>query len=151
MRNALPVLGEDAATLKPRLQHEHDGRQRPRLQMRYLLASGQAHTRWDVAQLLGVHRQTIGHGLARYATGGVETLLDLDVPVGKPCSLPPHVLAAREQALRHPAGFASDEALRPWVQQTHHLAVNYHTLYTLVRTRFHAKLKGPRPSHTQNP
>jgi hypothetical protein len=61
MRNALPVIGEDAEALKQRLQHEHDGRKRSRLQMIYLLASGQAHTRRDVARLLGVHRHTIGH------------------------------------------------------------------------------------------
>jgi hypothetical protein len=61
------------------------------------------------------------------------------------------VLAAIEQALRQPAGFASYEALRQWVQQTYHLEVNYHTLYTIVRTRFKAKLKVPRPSHTKKP
>jgi transposase len=151
MRNALPLMSEDAATLKQRLQHEHEGRKRPRLQRLYLLASGQACTRRDVAQLLGVPRHTIGHWLARYATGGLGTLLDLSVPAGKPCSLPPHVLAAREQALRHPVGFASYEALRQWLQQTHHLGVNDHTRYTIVRTRFNAKLKVPRPSHTKNP
>jgi transposase len=151
MRNAIPVISEDAATLKQRLQHEHDGRKRPRLQMLYLLASGQAHTRREVAQLLGVHRHTIGHWLARYATGGLETLLDLYVPAGKPLSLPPHVLAALEQALQRPAGFASYEALRQWIKQTHQLEVNYHTLYTIVRTRFNAKLKVPRPSHTKKP
>jgi hypothetical protein len=107
MRNALPVIREDAATLKQRLQHAHDGRKRPRLQRLYLLASGQAYTRRDVAQLLGVHRHTIGHWLARDVTGGLETLLDLYVPAGTPLSLPPHVLAAIEQALRQPAGFAS--------------------------------------------
>jgi transposase len=149
MRNALPVIREDAAALKQRLQHEHDGRKRPRLQMLYLLASGQAHTRRDVARLLGVHRHTIGHWLARYATGGVETLLALYVPAGKPLSLPPPVLAAIEQALQRPAGFASYEALRQWVKHTHHLEVNYHTLYSIVRTRFNAKLKVPRPSHTK--
>jgi transposase len=151
MRTARPVIREDAATLKQRLQHEHDGRKRPRLPMLYLLASGQARTRRDVAQLLGVHRHTIGHWLARNATGGLETLLDLYVPAGKPLSLPPPVRAALEQALRQPAGFASYEALRQWVQQPHHLEVNDHTLYTSVRTRFNAKLKVPRPSHTKKP
>ena len=29
--------------------------------------------------------------------------------------------------------------------------VKYHTLYTIVRTRFKAKLKVPRPSHTKKP
>jgi transposase len=119
--------------------------------MLYLLASGQAQTRRDVAQLLGVHRNTIGHWLARYTTGGVETLLDLHVPTGKPLSLPPDILAALEQALRQPTGFASYEAVRQWVQQTYHLDINYHTLYTIVRSKFKATLKVPRPSHTKKP
>ena len=65
--------------------------------------------------------------------------------------LPPDVLAAIEQTLRQPAGVASYEALRQWVRQTHHLDVNYHTLYTIVRTKLKAKLKVPRPSHTKKP
>ena len=66
-------------------------------------------------------------------------------------SLPSDVLAGLEQVLRQLAGFASDEALRQWVQQTYGVAVNYHTLYTIVRTRFKAKLEVPRPSHTKKP
>jgi transposase len=151
MRNAVPIITEAAEALKERLHRERDGRKRSRLQLLYLLASGQAQTRRDVAQLLGVHRNTIGHWLARYAAGGLEAWLDLYVPPGKPLSLPPDVLAALEQALQQPAGFASYEALRQWVQQSYHLDVNYHTLYTIVRTRFHTKLKVPRPSHTKKP
>jgi transposase len=151
MRKALPVITEDVENLKQRLQRAHDGRKRPRLQMLYLLASGQAQTRQDVAQLLGVHRNTIGHWLAVYETGGLDALLEVYVPAGKPISLSPEVLAAIEQALQEPAGFASYEALRQWVQRTHHVEVNYHTLYTIVRTRFKAKLKVPRPSHTKKP
>lgn len=151
MRKALPVITEDAELLKQRLHGEHDGRQKPRRQMLYLLASGQAHTRHDVAQLLGVHRNTIGHWLARYEAGGLEALLDLYVPAGKPLSLSPEVLAAIAHALQRPAGFASYEALRQWVKQTHHLDVNYHTLYSIVRTKLQAKLKVPRPSHTKKP
>lgn len=151
MRNALPVMTEDVETLRQRLQREQDGRKKPRLQMLYLLASGQAQTRQAVAQLLGVHRNTIGHWLAIYARGGLEALRATYVPAGKPISLAPEVLAAIEQALRAPAGFAFYEALRPWVKQTPHVEVNYHTLYTIVRTRFRAKLKVPRPSHTKKP
>jgi transposase len=105
----------------------------------------------EVAQLLGVHRHTIGHWLRRYEGGGLEVLLQMSIPAGKPLSLPPAVLAAIEQALRQPAGFASYEALRQWVQQTYHLEVNDHTLYTSVRTRFKATLEVPRPSHTKKP
>jgi putative transposase len=149
MRHVLPVIGEDAETLKQRLQHERNSRKKSRLQMLYLLASGQAQTRRDVAQLMGVHRNTIGHWLALYATGGLEALLDLYVPMGKPLSLPPDVLAGLEHALRQPAGFASYEAVRQWIKQRYQLDVKYHTLYTIVRTRFNAKLKVPRPSHTK--
>lgn len=151
MRKALPVITEAIETLKQRLQRERDGRKKPRLQMLYLLASGQAQTRHGVAQVLGVHRNTIGHWLAIYETGGLGALLKVYVPAGKPVSLSPEVLAALAQALQEPAGFASYEALRRWVQQTHHVEVNYHTLYTIVRTRFRAKLKVPRPSHTKKP
>ena len=82
--------------------------------MLYLLASGQAQTRQDVARLLGVHRNTIGHWLAIYATGGLAALLAVYVPAGKPISLSPGVLASIEQALQEPAGFASYAALRQW-------------------------------------
>jgi hypothetical protein len=119
--------------------------------MLYRLASGQAQSRRAVAQLLGMHRNPSGHGLASYEAGGLETVLAVDVPAGKPCSLPPDVLAAMEQALRQPAGFASYEALRPWVRQPDQLEVNDHPLDTIVRSRFKAKLTVPRPRHTKTP
>jgi transposase len=149
MHRAIPYISEHADELKQCLQHEHDGHKKPRLQMLYLLASGQAHTRQDVARLLGVHRNTVGRWLALYATGGLDSLLATYVPAGKPVSLAPAVLASLEQALRRPEGFASYEALRQWVRRTHGVHVKYKTLYTIVRTRFRAKLKVPRPSHTK--
>jgi hypothetical protein len=149
MRKAIPRIPDHADALKHRLQHEHDGHKKPRLQMLYLLASGQARTRQAVAHLLGVHRNAIGRSLALYAAGGLDALLATYVPAGKPVSLAPAVLASLEQALHRPDGFASYEALRQWVRQTHGVEVKYKTLYALVRTRFRAKLKVPRPSHTK--
>jgi transposase len=149
MRNPVPPIREDEATLKQRLQQEHDGHKKPRLQMRYLLATRQAQDRQDVARLLGVHRNTIGRWLARDAAGGMDALLATYVPPGKPISLAPAVLASLEQVLRRPEGFASYEVLRQWVAQTHGVQINYKTLYTLVRTRVKTKLKVPRPSHTK--
>jgi transposase len=72
MCRVLPATTEDAATWKRRLRHEHAGGKKLRRQMLPVLASGQAQTRQDVARLLGVHRHTIGHWLARYETGGLE-------------------------------------------------------------------------------
>jgi transposase len=149
MRKALPAITERADELKQRLRHEQDGHKKPRLQRLYVLASAQAHSRQDAAHLLGVHRNTIGRWLALYSAGGVHALLAIYVPAGKPVSLAPAVLASLEQALHRPEGFASYEALRQWVRRTHGVEVNYKTLYRLVRTRFRAKLKVPRPSHTK--
>jgi transposase len=149
MHRAIPYISEHGDELKQRLRHEQDGHKRPRLQMLYLLASGQAHSRQAVARLLGVHRNTVGRWLALYAAGGLDSLLATYVPSGKPVSLAPAVLASLEQALRRPEGFASYEALRQWVRRTHGVHVKYKTLYTIVRTRFRAKLKVPRPSHTK--
>ena len=151
MHNAIPPIDEEVAALKERLRHEHDGHKKPRLQMLYLLASGQAHSRQEVARLRGVHRNTISRWLALYAAGGLEAVLATYVPAGKPISLAPHVLASLEQALHRPEGFASYEELRQWVRRTHGVEVKYKTLYTMVRTRFKAKLKVARPTHTHKP
>jgi hypothetical protein len=151
MRQALPVITQDAELLKQRLQGEREGGKKPRLQLLSRLVSGQAHTRQGVAPLLGVQRHTVGHWLAIYEAGGLEALLALDVPAGKPLFPPPDVLAAMAQALRPPAGFASYVARRQWGKQTYHLDVNSHPRSTIVRTKLKAKLKVPRPRHTKSP
>jgi hypothetical protein len=91
------------------------------------------------------------YGLARDEAGGLEALLARYVPAGQPLSRPPDVLAAIAPALRQPAGFAASAALRQWVRQTQPLEVHSHTLYTIVRPRFNAPLKVPRPHHTKTP
>jgi transposase len=149
MYRVTPRIREHVNELRPRLHHEHDGHNKPRLQMLYLLASGHAHSRQEVAQLLGVHRHTIGRWLAIYGAGGLQALLATYVPAGKSVSLAPAILASLEEALRRPEGFASYEALRQWVRRTHGVEVHYKTLYAMVRKRFRAKLKMPRPSHTK--
>lgn len=149
MRRAIPAISETVDALKQHLRQERNVHKQQRLQMLYLLASGQAHERQDVAALLGVHRNTIGRWLAIYATGGLKALLDIYVAKGKPLSLAPDVLSSIEQAVRQPTGFASYHALQQWVRQQHGLDVKYKTLYTIVRTRFKTKLKVPRPSHTK--
>ena len=151
MRTAIPPLTEHATDLKQRLQREHDGHKKPRLQMLYLLASSASPGPPGRGASAGRPSQHHWPLAGPYAAGGLDALLATYIPAGKPVSLAPAVLASLEQALRRPEGFASYEALRQWVRQTHGVEVKYKTLYTLVRVRFKAKLKVARPSHTKKP
>jgi transposase-like protein len=94
MNRAMPVIQESADDLKHRLQQERDPRKRQRLQLLYLIASGQARRRTHAAQLLGVERNTVGRWLTQYAQGGLAALLDLDVPQGRAPALAPDQRAA---------------------------------------------------------
>ncbi len=107
MRRAMPPITECVDDLKQRLQREQDRRNKPRLHRRYLLVTGHAQTRQQLAILLGLSRNTVGHWLASYEAGGLPALLDVYVPRGKRLSLAPEVLASLEQAVRQPDGFAS--------------------------------------------
>jgi len=46
MHRAIPLISEHVDELKQHLRHEHDGHQKPRLQMLYILASGPVRTRF---------------------------------------------------------------------------------------------------------
>jgi hypothetical protein len=106
--------------------------------------------RHDVAQLRGVQRHPLGHGLALYQAGGLDALRARDVPAGKRLSLPPNVLAALAQVRRQPAGFASFEALRRGLKQTPPRDGHDHTRSPIGRP-MKATLKVPRPRHTKTP
>jgi hypothetical protein len=151
MRTAIPPTADHRDALKQRLQREHDGHKKPRLQMLSLLASRQARTSQDVARLLRGPSQHDWPLVGDLRRRRQEALLDTYVPTGKLVSLAPDVLASLEQALHRPERFASSEAKRQWVARTHGVQIHYKTLYTLVRTRFNAEHEMARPSHTKNP
>jgi transposase len=113
MRIAIPPIREHVDDLKYRLQREHDWHTEPRLQMLYLLASGQAGNRQEVAALLEVHRNTLGRWLAIDAAGGLDALQARYVPAGQPIALAPAELASLKQVLRRPEGFAPYEGPNP--------------------------------------
>ncbi len=83
MRKAVPTIHESADHLKQLLKQERQPAKQHRLHALYLLASGQARYRQEVATLLGVDRNTVGRWLAQYAQGGLSALLAVYVPAGK--------------------------------------------------------------------
>ena len=128
MRQAMPPMTAQAVDRQQRLHHAQKSHQQRRLTRRSLLASRQARERREVAHRLGLQRQTMGRWRVLDAAGGLAAWLATDVPAGTPGSRAPAVLASLEQPLRRPEGVASSEALRPWVRQTHGMAVQDTTL-----------------------
>lgn len=147
MNKRVPVIHESADELKQRLSQERHPAKRQRLHALFLLASGQARFRGDLAELLAVDRNTIGRWLERYAHGGLDALLDLYVPPGKAPALQPTQLVQLQQALQQPQGFASYDAVCQWIQQTFGVALSYKATHKLVRYKLGATLKVARPTH----
>ncbi len=147
MNKVVPVIHESADELKQRLARERHPAKHQRLHALYLLASGQARFRGDVARLLGLDRNTVGRWLDQYAQGGLPALLALYVPAGKRKPLAPDQLAQLRQRLDDPQGFASYDAARQWIQDTFGVALTDTATHKLVRYKLGAKLKVARPAH----
>lgn len=147
MRHPVPTIAESADELKAQLSQERHPAKRTRLHALYLLASDQAHSRQEVAVLLGVDRNTVGRWLTTYQQGGLPALLTVYVPAGKRKPLTPDQLLTLQQALAQPQGFASFGAVQQWIAATFGVQLSYNATRKLVRYKLGAKLKVPRPSH----
>lgn len=150
MRKKLPTIHESAEELHPRMKSEKDVKKRQRLHALYLVASGQARHRKDVAPLLGVHRHSVAAWFDAYAEGGVDHALRYHVPTP-----PVHrrmtdtALTALQEKLKEPHGFAGYNQIRVWLAQAHQVDLSYSSVHALVRYQLHAKPKRPRPAHVK--
>jgi len=151
MNKTVPRIHESADDLKQRLSRERHPAKHQRLHALYLLASGQARFRSDVARLLSLDRNTVGRWLDQYARGGLPALLAIYVPPGRRPRLSADQLALLHQRLADPQGFASYAAARRWIADTLGVTLTYNATHKLVRYKLGAKLKVARPSHIKKP
>lgn len=150
MRKKMPTITESADALHQRMKQEKDLKKRQRLQALYLVASGHAHHRQEIAELLGVHRHSVAAWLDGYATGGLDQMLGYQVP------RPPRrqritaaALTALQEKLQDPHGFAGYHQIRAWLAEEHQVTLAYASVHALVRYKLHAKPQRPRPSHAK--
>jgi transposase len=151
MNKVVPIIHESATELKQLLSRERHPVKHQRLHALYLLASGQARFRSDIASMLGCDRNTVGRWLDRYAHGGLDALLAIYVPAGKRKPLSADQLAHLHQRLADPQGFASYDEVRRWIADTLGVTLSYNATHKLVRYKLGAKLKAARPAHIKNP
>lgn len=147
MNKPIPIIHESVDDLKQRLARERHAAKHQRLHALYLLATGQARFRGEVAQMLGVDRNTIARWLNQYAQGGLAAVLQIYVPAGKRKPLTAEQLTQLQQRLATPQGFASYEEARQWIQQTLGVTLTYNATHKLLRYTLGAKLKVARPAH----
>jgi transposase len=147
MNKPLPVITESADELKQLLARERRPAKHQRLHALYLLATGQARFRNEVAQVLGVDRNTITRWLDQYAQGGLAALLQIYVPAGKRKPLTADQLAQLQQQLATPQGFGSYDEARQWIADTFGVTLSYNATHKLLRYKLGAKLKVARPAH----
>jgi len=147
MNRTIPLIHESADELKALLTREHHAAKRQRLHTLYLLASGQARFRTDLASLLGVNRTTIGRWLELYRQGGLPVLLSTYVPAGRAPALAPSQLAQLQERLAQPDGFASYGEIQQWIASSLGIQMGYHAVHTLVHDKLRARPKVARPSH----
>jgi transposase len=146
MKRKIPDIRESLEDLKARYQSEKHARKKPRLLMLYLLKSHQATTMKQLASLLAVDRNTIGHWLTRYEHEGLLGLLDRRTKPNRPLSLPPDMVEHLKQKLQAPQGLRSYKEIWCWLRNTYHLNIKYPTAYRSVRYTLKAKLKVARKS-----
>ena len=148
MRKKMPTITENAAALVRRMQDEPDSKKRQRLHALYLVASGQARYRKEVAAMLHVHRHSGAAWFAAYTAGGLEQALQYHVPQPtRSRRLTDTALTALKAQLQTTAGFPSYGHIRTWLAEQHQVQLSYSSVYALVRGELRAKPKRPRPSH----
>lgn len=118
-----------------------------RVQALYLLKSGEADSIAHVARILGRNRVTVQRWVSEYQRHGLTQLLAPKAHGGRQASIPPWAQTKLKQRLQQPRGFASYGEIVDWLASECNIHVRYWVVYDLVRKRWGAKLKRPRPCH----
>lgn len=147
MNRGLPDITESTTALKSQLRSESVGYRKQRLTALYLLQSGEATTRQQVAACIGVHRQTVGHWLDAYETGGIEQMLSRRYPPGRTPLLSEAQRDELRAVLDKPSGFRSYGEIQQFIADTYQVEMSYKAVYSLVHDKWQAKPKVPRKSH----
>ena len=143
-------IQESQDDLKALLKQQKTVSDRERVQLLYLLKSGQAKTLQQAAELLGRHRVTIQTWARHYRQGGLSKLLSHQPHIGRQSNLPPWAETALKQRLEQPEGFESYEAIRQWLQTALGIVAPYKTVHKWVHYRLKATPKVAR-SRSESP
>jgi transposase len=147
MNKALPKIKETAEELKEMLKTERNSKRQNRLQALYLIATKQAKSRMQVAQLLGKNRNTISDWLGLYENEGLAKFLEIYRPSGAPTKISAAVVEEIKALLGTEKGSRTYKEIHQMVVRKHKIEIHYSNVHHLVRYKLEAKAKVPRPSN----
>ncbi|MDZ7960029.1 MAG: helix-turn-helix domain-containing protein [Aulosira sp. DedQUE10] len=144
---------ESSEELQHRLRHAVTAATKERVQMLYWVKiqamakpTPRANaTRQELSQRLGRNESTVYRWLKRYQQGGIDALLEVKTPPGKSGLIPANVMSQLHERLGQPQGFKSYRQIQEWLTQECNIIIAYKTVHKIVRYKFNAKLKVPRP------
>jgi transposase len=143
-------ITESEEDLKDLLRTQKTASAKERVQLLYLLESGQAETVDCAASLLGRHRVTVQKWLRLYRKDGLAGLLERKPPPGRKHSIPDWAQDALSNRLRQPKGFNRYGEICQWLQTQLGISAPYKTVHQLVHYRLKASPKVARPVSVDN-
>jgi transposase len=90
-------------------------------------------TRQELSQRLGTNESTVYRWLQRYKQSGMNALLEVKTPPGKPALIPEMVMNQLTERLRQPEGFKSYSQIQEWLTQECQIVAAYKTVHNIVR------------------
>ena len=138
-------IQESKEQLKALLHQQKLAQNKERVQLLYLLKSGQVQSVSEAAHLLGRHRVTLQGWLSLYRQGGISALLQINKPTGRPRTVPDWAVSALEKQLQDSNGFDSYGEIQDWLETRLGVTVHYKTLHRIVYSELKASPKVARP------
>ncbi|MCT7985100.1 helix-turn-helix domain-containing protein [Laspinema sp. A4] len=147
MANTLKLdIKEPADELKTRFKKETNAQKKERLHALYLLKSGKVTTLESLSRLLSRDTSTLYRWFQKYKHEGLEGLLKVYKPAGRPITIPAEALEKLKLRIQSDEGFNSYGEIQSWLKEACGVDVDYHVVYRAVRYKFKGKFKSNRCS-----
>lgn len=147
MANTLKLdIHEPADELKSRFKKESNAQKKERLHALYLLKSGKVTTLEALSKVLSRDTSTLYRWFQKYKQEGLEGLLKVYKPAGRPITIPPDALEKLKLRIQEPEGFNSYGEIQSWLRDACGVNVDYHVVYRAVRYKFQGQFKSSKRS-----
>lgn len=140
---------ESPETLKDLLAKQKTATAKERVQALYLLKSGQVETVLHLAVVLGRSRITVQRWLRLYRQGGIEEMLKVYQPSGRPRIIPDWAMERLKEELEKPERFNTYKEVQAWLDVELNIQASYDVVHYLIHDLMKVKsvIRSSKNSH----